>query len=428
MASEAAFSVTANACAIVGLADVVYRSGKHLHDLYSRIQNAHASVAQLLEEMRLSISMVAHARIYLHESEAASSAAEAAQCLPQIRTILTLLGQEFDVLAKIIVDVQTLPSEGWLGKLVRNVRWAVGDERVAQPCLRLQRLTASMTSALSVIGRRNDIVVRRELSATRADLLRLEKQVQRHMGTITLAQRSLQTRPRPTRQCASYRRIRIQGQNLQLERRNTGFQGGTVLESDSEGGLSDNLILPAMTATKYEDIRLWENDDGAIYLAGPIHNEITMPLLLLKATLSSAVHAAQATASLFTLSGHIKRTDQIIAYLLAYSHILSAARIHAEGCNDLKALSFWNASATHDQDSGQTSHLTPRKDSLVVPGSVSSRRRGIRNPPSLYITRRTEQRTPSGALTAEVVIGGDSGNSEVEMGSQKFASAAIEGL
>ena len=113
MADDGAISVAANAFAVIGMADVVFRSGKHLYDMYSRARNAPASMAQLLDELRASTSIIAHVRIYLHEFESSAQvyAGTGGHSFPQIKTILTLLGHEYDILAKLLQEAQPSSSE-----------------------------------------------------------------------------------------------------------------------------------------------------------------------------------------------------------------------------------------------------------------------------------------------------------------------------
>lgn len=152
MEDNAPLSVAANAFAIVGLADVIFRSGKQLYDIYSRTRNAPTCVAQLLEEIRASTSVIAHVRIFVEEFKTSPFAVDDGHSLPQIKTILTLIGHEFEILAQLIMHAQGSASDGWLGQFAKNLRWAMGDQRIAQSCQRLQRLTISMNAALSVTG------------------------------------------------------------------------------------------------------------------------------------------------------------------------------------------------------------------------------------------------------------------------------------
>jgi hypothetical protein len=61
------FSTAANACAVVGLADVVFRLGVGLSDLYFRCRNASNEVPRLLSDLQALADVVAQVRAFADE-------------------------------------------------------------------------------------------------------------------------------------------------------------------------------------------------------------------------------------------------------------------------------------------------------------------------------------------------------------------------
>ena len=149
----AALSVTANAFAVVGLADIVFRHGKDLYELCERAQSASRSISRLLVELRAVTSIVARIRIFVHDFESSLFALEDSLTLPHIKSILTLCGQEFEILKAIIASTQTRASDGWTTQILKCFKWALDEQSIEQSCQRLQRLSTSLTAALSLNGR-----------------------------------------------------------------------------------------------------------------------------------------------------------------------------------------------------------------------------------------------------------------------------------
>jgi hypothetical protein len=149
----AALSVTANAFAVVGLADIVFRHGRDLYELYERAQSASRSISRLLAELRAVTSIVVRTRIFVHEFESSSFALEDRLTLPHIESILTLCGHEFGILMEIIASTQTRANDGWTTQFLKCFKWALDEQSVEQSCQRLHRLNTCLTTALSLNGR-----------------------------------------------------------------------------------------------------------------------------------------------------------------------------------------------------------------------------------------------------------------------------------
>ncbi|KAK1853431.1 hypothetical protein CCHR01_03957 [Colletotrichum chrysophilum] len=189
MGDSNALSLTANIAGVIGLADVVFRNGKELYDLYSRCRNAPAAKAFLLAELLASTSTIAQARIYLDDHQNSTLTATDGHSFPDVKTILTLFGQEFDLLCNMINDSRATFRGGWFNQLTKNFRWAIEEQTIAQSCNRLHRLTNSMIAALSVSGRQNDLVVRKELHVTKIEVIKLTettRNIQAAMNSMSI--------------------------------------------------------------------------------------------------------------------------------------------------------------------------------------------------------------------------------------------------
>lgn len=149
----AALSVTANAFAIVGLADIVFRHGKDLYELCERAQSASSSISRLRAELRAVTLIVVRTRIFVHEFESSSFALEDSLTLPHIESILTLCEHEFGILTEIITSTQTRASDGWAAQFLKCFKWALNEQSIEQSCQRLHRLSTCLTAALSLDGR-----------------------------------------------------------------------------------------------------------------------------------------------------------------------------------------------------------------------------------------------------------------------------------
>lgn len=153
MADINALSVAANAFAVVGLSDCVFRLGRELYEFYGRWESASKSISRLLAEIKALTSVIAHVRIFLHNFEKSPFALEETQIIPSLQTILTLCEGEFKFLRCLTIPMTCDPNDGWFAQLKRNFKWAVEDPKIADSCQRLHRLNIGLTATLSVTGR-----------------------------------------------------------------------------------------------------------------------------------------------------------------------------------------------------------------------------------------------------------------------------------
>ena len=82
-------SAAANAFAVVGLADVVFRAGTQLYDVLNRARAASKSIPQLLSTLKCLTAIIAEVRAFAKEFEQSPFALEDKQTLlPELETIL----------------------------------------------------------------------------------------------------------------------------------------------------------------------------------------------------------------------------------------------------------------------------------------------------------------------------------------------------
>lgn len=150
MAAE--LSVAANAFAVVGLADVVFRQGKDLVDLLVKVKRADDDVKELQNELQALESRIVEVRLFAAEFQASPFVIEDQRVLPYLDLILRGCEHEFNLLHG-IVSAAMKPADGWLRQLGRRVGWALKDQKVVQSRQQLEKYKSELTAALSIIGR-----------------------------------------------------------------------------------------------------------------------------------------------------------------------------------------------------------------------------------------------------------------------------------
>jgi hypothetical protein len=153
MSALTGLSVAANVFQVVGFADTVFRAGKNLYDVFERAQSASNSIKTLLQELRALLSIIASVRVFISEYAASPFAQDDGHILPNIRTVLTLIEQDFRHLRGFAGNAAGSGREGWLSLLPTNMRWALKEHEVTSSKHRLAQYTQSLSTALSVVGR-----------------------------------------------------------------------------------------------------------------------------------------------------------------------------------------------------------------------------------------------------------------------------------
>ncbi|TKA79273.1 hypothetical protein B0A49_03690 [Cryomyces minteri] len=171
MAGLQVLSTAANAFAVVGLADVVFRVSTELYDLFDRCKAAPRTISQLLSELKSLASIVATVRVFADEFQASPYALEDQQVLlPQLETILGDIERDFGELKTLAITSQSNTNDAWFKQWGKNSSWSLNEQKALRACQQLERHKTALIAALSVTGRRNDIVIRNKLKATRTDI------------------------------------------------------------------------------------------------------------------------------------------------------------------------------------------------------------------------------------------------------------------
>ncbi|PSN65835.1 hypothetical protein BS50DRAFT_621632 [Corynespora cassiicola Philippines] len=156
-------SVAANALQVINFADTVFRIGRNLYELFDKAQSASRNIALLLLELQALLSVVACVRVYIEEHASSPFAQVDGLALPNIRTLLTLIEQEFRHLRALFLQTTSPGQRCWSSYLPSNFKWALRDQAIADARHRFSQHTLHLNAALSVSGRRNDIVLRDRL-------------------------------------------------------------------------------------------------------------------------------------------------------------------------------------------------------------------------------------------------------------------------
>ena len=147
-------SAAANAFAVVGLADVVFRAGTQLYDVLNRTRAASKSIPQLLSTLKCLTAIIAEVRAFAKEFEQSPFALEDKQTLlPELETILKGCERELVDLRALATTASGGIGSGWLRQWKKSLIWALDDQKVIQSCRSLEGYKGALTAALAVTGR-----------------------------------------------------------------------------------------------------------------------------------------------------------------------------------------------------------------------------------------------------------------------------------
>lgn len=147
-------STPANAFAIVGLADVVFRLGIASSELYFRYRNASESITRLLRDLKNLADIVALVRAFAEEYNRSPYALDDSQVLlPQLETALQCCKQELEGLEGIAKKVTSNASDAWFTQWGKGLSWALDDQKILKSCQQIERYMVTLNTALSLTGR-----------------------------------------------------------------------------------------------------------------------------------------------------------------------------------------------------------------------------------------------------------------------------------
>lgn len=141
----AGLSATANASAIVGLADVVIRRGIEVAGLYSSYSKAPQTVNRLVKDLGSLTDIVLRVKDFATDSNLPD---------PQLKNTLRECENELVTLKRDIENAREKALDSWTVMFGKRVIWAALDEnRMLQSCRDVERYKASLNVVLSLIGR-----------------------------------------------------------------------------------------------------------------------------------------------------------------------------------------------------------------------------------------------------------------------------------
>ena len=147
-------SIAANAFAVVGLADVVFRLGIEAFDLYSHYRNASKNVPRLVTDLKTLADIVAQVRVFVDEYNRSPYMLEDSQALlPQLESALQACKRELEELKGVIENVKTDASDGWLKRWSKGLSCALDDQKILGSCQQIERSNVVLNTALSLTGR-----------------------------------------------------------------------------------------------------------------------------------------------------------------------------------------------------------------------------------------------------------------------------------
>lgn len=147
-------STAANAVAVVGLADVVFRLGIASLDLYSRCRNASKDVPRLLSDLKNLANIVAQVRAFADEYSRSPYALEDSQpLLPQLETTLQCCKRELEELEQIAKNDESNTNDAWFKQWGKGLSWALDDQKVLKSCQQIERYMVSLNTGLALTGR-----------------------------------------------------------------------------------------------------------------------------------------------------------------------------------------------------------------------------------------------------------------------------------
>ena len=147
-------STAANAFAVVGLADVVFRLGIASSDLYSRCRNASKDVPRLLSDLKNLANIVAQVRAYADEYSRSPYALEDSQALlPQLETTLQCCKGELEELERMAKNDKSNANDTWFKQWGKGLSWALDNQKVLRSCQQIERYMVTVNTALSLTGR-----------------------------------------------------------------------------------------------------------------------------------------------------------------------------------------------------------------------------------------------------------------------------------
>lgn len=146
------FSVAASSFAVVGLADVVLRSGKEIYQFLSAIKDAPEEVDRLQCSIGDTALLVENVKCHAQElsqsdSLTTTTPTSASQMMLQIQSALRSLDRELSALVKLAKRYQTMHNK-W-----ERIKWVLDERKILKSLRKLEASKSALVAALVLAGR-----------------------------------------------------------------------------------------------------------------------------------------------------------------------------------------------------------------------------------------------------------------------------------
>ncbi|KAI9648885.1 hypothetical protein NHQ30_001451 [Ciborinia camelliae] len=325
----ATLSTGANFTAFIGLLDIVFKYTVEASNLYSRCATASKSIPRLLEDLKLFADTIAQIRIFAVEYEQSPYVLEDSQVvLPQLKTLLQRSEQQLSSLKLMLNELTVSQGDGWFKKWNKNLSWGLDDQKILRSCQQLEAYKTSFNGILSLIGRKNDIVIRKQLKETRQDLKNIasththtnstlaniqsnmvssSQNMQTGVDSITASMNKLQTSQNIVSTSIDGVESSLQSSNKHLENIRVGICGHATNLEQGLGRVKESIEknykqqfelfhqqearLTSRLESAVASISITENLDHDILFYGENIGMIVLPLLLMKSDLIKCVRS-----------------------------------------------------------------------------------------------------------------------------------------
>ena len=159
---------------------------------------------------------------------------------------------------------------------------------------------------------RNDLVIRQELVAQRANVIKIAevaKKMEVHLNLLGAPA----TLPSPANQ-TPWRLRGIQSGRSRPQRKRT--PTGKQIAATGSQNKEDGVARTEKMVSSLENVILWELENECIEVHHPVYEDITMPLMLLKSTLVAAIQTAVASGSLILPAPNVAFVAKVVDQLL----------------------------------------------------------------------------------------------------------------
>ncbi|CAO2658641.1 Nn.00g063640.m01.CDS01 [Neocucurbitaria sp. VM-36] len=371
-------SVAANVFQVINFADTVFHAGKILYELIDKARSATRSITLLLLELQALLSVVAYVHVVITEHASSPFAQDDGHALPNVHAILTLIEQDFLYLRGLLDQTARSRHEGWLSLLQSNVRWALKDHDIAAARHRLARYTQNLNAALSVSGRRNDIVLRTKLQNIE-DRLRAISQA----NPPRLPNSELSARPPSSRALFRVQRRQVRVSSTPIPPRSNAQNSLIIAASTShpvqfrqnEVVRPNSVIFndPRISSFShaYPRVNIFEQEDQTLIVDTGNYglHQITKSVLILRDSLIESLSTMRTKGATGISEPQIEQLQMLFDSLIASAHTASAEAI-AKKYGSMSLVKLLDGNSTVSKSKGNIIRKRDNDPISITKGSL----------------------------------------------------------